>query len=274
MEALSPQQLELLIYLFVGLTLLTLAGLFIYVAVAMRRRQSRLGILPPDAEDLGIRPSFFTVGEVLALVRDRAGEPLQVRIKDAKYKSLAEVQDPRTRRQIVDAAMELIQFTGVLGGGGVALAPVEKTATWREDLRHDSDAELERARRSPDGSSQPPAAPEEVEKRFLSLLSQMGQAPAQSEKPDLVSSVQRVLRPKSGDSGAARSFVDDIDEIVQRRIGLVPALAGRGLHIRSDPTGKVFFAFEGQEYQNVEDISNLTARQVLKDAIQEWDETT
>jgi hypothetical protein len=273
MEALSPQQLELLIYLFVGLTLLTLAALLTYVVVAMRRRQRRLGILPPDAEDLGIRPSFLTVGEVLALVRDRAGEPLQVRIKDAKYKSLAEVQDPRIRRQIVDAAMELIHFTGVLGGGEVALAPVEKTGTWREDLRQDSDAELEHARRASDGSSQLSPAPEEVEKRFLSLLNQMGQAPAQPEKPDLVSSVQRALKPKAGDSGAARTFVDDIDEIVQRRIGLVPALVGRGLHIRSDPSGKVLFTFEGLEYQSVEDISNLTARQVVKDAIQEWDET-
>jgi hypothetical protein len=274
MEALSPQQLELLIYLFVGLTALTLVALFIYVAISMRRRPNRLGIISPDAEDLALRPSFLTVGEVLALVRDQVGQPLQVRIKDVKYQSLAEVEDPRTKRQILDAALELIQFTGVLGGGEVALTPVEKTETWREDLRQDSDTELERVRRSSaDGSSKSPPASEEIEKRFLSLLNQMGQAASQPEKPDLVSSVQRVLRPKPGDSRAARSFVDDIDEIVQRRIGLVPALTGRGLHVRSDPTGKVLFTFEGQEYQSVDDISNLTARQIVKDAIQEWEET-
>jgi hypothetical protein len=55
---------------------------------------------------------------------------------------------------------------------------------------------------------------------------------------------------------------------------LVPALVGRGMHVQSGPSGQVIFVFEGQEYENLEDVPNLTARQLIQDAIREWDETT
>jgi hypothetical protein len=47
---------------------------------------------------------------------------------------------------------------------------------------------------------------------------------------------------------------------------------GRGLHVRPGSGGEVLFTFEGQEYKKLDDIPNLTARQVIKEAIQEWDE--
>jgi 1,4-alpha-glucan branching enzyme len=35
----------------------------------------------------------------------------------------------------------------------------------------------------------------------------------------------------------------------------------------------VFFTFDGVRYDNVEDIPNTTARQLVQDAIKEWEET-
>ncbi len=43
--------------------------------------------------------------------------------------------------------------------------------------------------------------------------------------------------------------------------------------MRADPTGAVRFQFDGQEYQDASDIPNLTARQLIADAIKEWEET-
>jgi hypothetical protein len=210
----------------------------------------------------------------LALVREEQGAPIQVEIEGTRYRSLAEVEDPQMKRQIVDAAQELIQFTGVLGDVDL-LVSIDETESWREDLREGSQAELERAHGVPvDGQAwvQPAPAPDEVEERFLSLLSEMGQTTS-TGKPTLASAIRRGMKPKPLESGPDRTFVDDIEDIVQRRILLIPALTGRGLHVQPAPDGKVVFTFEGQVYESVDKIPNLTAREVIKDAIQEWEDT-
>jgi hypothetical protein len=55
---------------------------------------------------------------------------------------------------------------------------------------------------------------------------------------------------------------------------LIPAVAGSDIHVRPGPAGSVRFVFEGQEYENLDEIPNLTARTLIRDSIQEWDETT
>jgi len=277
MDKLDLQQLELLVYLFAGLIILVLIALVIYVVLSVRRRSAEASAALLDLDDLVVRPSLLVVGQVLALVRDEAGGPIKVEIEGTKYASLPQIQDPQIKRQVVDAALELIQFTRVLGEGGASLIPLGKTDTWREDMREGSHSVLEQTRASRAGEHAPspsPPAPAEVEERFLDLLSEMGQERSQAQKPSLTSSLQRSLKPKPRESEDPRTFVDDIEEIVQRRVQIVPALAGRGLHVRPGPGGKVLFSFEGQEYNGVDDVPNFTARQVIKDAIQEWDELT
>jgi hypothetical protein len=172
--------------------------------------------------------------------------------------------------------MELVQFTGALDDGGQGLAPLEKTQTWREDLRQGSQDELKRARTLSSAVRTEPRltpASEEVEEQFLDILAEMGQAPGQPERASIVDSIQQRLQPKLPESDEPRSFVHDIDDIVQRRIQLIPALQGRGLHVQPGPGGKVLFQFEGQEYESVDGVPNLTARQLIQDAIREWEET-
>jgi hypothetical protein len=277
MENLDLQQLEYLVYFFAALVVLVLGGLVVYVVVSVRRRSKEASAALLDIEDLVVRPSLLVVGQVLALVRDEAGGPIKVEIEGEKYASLGEIEDPKTKRQVVDSALEFIQFTGALGEGAISLVPLSETDSWREDMRQDSHAAMEETREPSRGAEARPAvspATEEVEDRFLDLLTEMGQEPASPQKPTLTSSIQRTLRPTPAQPQDPRTFVDEIEEIVQRRVQLVPALVGRGLHVRSGQGGRVIFAFEGQEYDAVDAIPNLTARQVVKDSIQEWDELT
>jgi hypothetical protein len=276
MDNLDLQQLARLLYLFVGLILVTLVGLIIYVIVANRRERAKLSKAYEDAQ-MAPRQELFTKGRILSLVRDVAGEPLQVEISGAKFRSLAEIEDPKIRRQVVSAAMEMIQFTGVLGHDVTAPAPMAKTHNWREDVREDSQAELERITTVPGDtglSAQAPAATQEVEERFLNLLSELGRASSSPERPSVISAVQQRLTSKQVAPDRHRTFVDDIEDIIQRRIQLIPALAGRDLHVEAGPGGSVQFGFEGAKYANLEEVPNLTARQLIKDAIQEWNETT
>jgi hypothetical protein len=276
MERLGIEQLEILLYSFLGLILLAVAVLIIYVIVASRRRDAEVAAAFQDADDLVVRPSLMVVGQVLALVRDEAGGPLRVEIDGVKYGSLHEVKDPTIKRQIIDAALEMIHFTGVLASGAPALSHLDETDRWREDLKHESQAELKRARapgeKADAGLSSAPAASGEVEDRFLGLLTEMGQSPTPLEKPTLTSSLQQRLRPKSPDIDEPRSLVHEIEEIVQRKVQLEPALVGRGLHVLLGQEGAVSFTFEGQGYEQVDEIPNLTARTVIQESIQEWEE--
>jgi hypothetical protein len=200
---------------------------------------------------------------------------LQVEIDDTLYSTIAQVEDVEIKRRIVTAAMELIQFTGVLGRGDLQPAQPDKTQTWREDLRQGSRSELERARSNVgQGELRPGASSKEVEDRFLNLLSEIGPVGDLPETPNLASALKHRMTLKSPEPERPRTFVDDINVIVQRRVKLIPALQGRGLHLGSGPAGKVLFLFEGQSYEQLEDIPNLTAQDLVRDSIREWDETT
>lgn len=275
---LDQQQLGLVFYLLLGAIVLVLGGLVAYVVIANRRERRRLA-QTYELESLMPRPALQVTGQILSLVRDEPGAPLHVEIGGQRYRQMDQIRDKQLRRQVVDAAMELIWFTGALGGGELAPRPIEETQSWREDLRHGSKRELQRIRIPPaPGSSE--SAPSRVTQPIGDEAARRSPSPRDAEHapplepPTLVSALQRRWAPKLPEREESHTFVDQIDDIVQRRIQLIPALANRDLHVRPGQGGVVRFVFESQEYESLDDLPNLTARQVIKEAIQEWDETT
>ncbi|MGQ9597841.1 MAG: hypothetical protein ACUVWZ_00315 [Anaerolineae bacterium] len=275
MQNLDLQKLELLFYSLLGLILVTLAALVIYVVVANRRERAKLAQQYEEAR-LAPRPTLEVTGRILSLSRDHPGGPLQVEIRGTKYRNIAEIKDAQVRRQLIAAAMELIQFTGVLGEEVAEPAPLEKTLRWREDLREGSQSELKRIYTPFPGETLSQTAPIPKEDKDLSLdrTVEMEQPPSPPERPSVIGAIRRRMTPKVSEADKPRPFVDEIEEIVQRRIQLIPALAARELHVRASPEGTVYFTFEGKEYEALDQVPNLTARQLIRDAIQEWEETT
>jgi hypothetical protein len=274
MENLGLQELGWLFIALIGLIFAVLVILIVYVVVANRRQRAKMSRVY-ETDRLTPRPILNVTGQVLSLVRDEGEPGLKVEVDGIKYRRLADIQDPQIRRQVVNAASELIRFTGVLDEATLAPASVDKTDNWREDLRLNSRDELEQIRTTPGGASaSTPPAPEKVQEQFLSLLADMGQPAPSPERPTVLSSIQQRLAPKPLPTERPRTFVHDIEDIIQRRVRLIPALAGRDLHVRLDAAGSVRFAFQGQEYEDLNDVPNMTARQLIRDAIQEWEETT
>jgi hypothetical protein len=271
MEGLDPRVLELGLYLVIGLIILTLAGLVLYVVLANKRERAKL-TEAYEVERLAPRPTLQLTGQILLLVREQPGGPLLVEVAGHRYRRMTEIQDPQMRRQVVQAVTELVHFTGALGKQESSKpAPLDKTYRWREDLREETRSELRRGPGEPAAAPSPPR--EDVEKQFLSMLSQMDSS-SPPEKATLASSIQRRLSPRAVDSETSRTFVDEIEAIVQRKIQLIPALVHRDVHVRQGAGGLVRFVFEGREYENLDDIPNMTMREVIKEAIREWDETT
>lgn len=275
MESLDLQQLEGLFFVLLGLILVVLFALIAYVVVANRRQRAKM-VRTHEGDKLVPRPARRVVGPVLSLVRDEVGGSLQVEVNGLTYGRLSEIKDPLIRRQVVEGAMELIQFTGVLEQGGATPAPVEETLGWRRDLRLNSEAELERihAIRAGQGSRrEQPVEKEKVEEQFLDLLTEMSQAPQSLERPGIMRAIQQRMRTRSTAPDDSHTFVDEIENIVQRRLSLFPALTGRDVHVGLDSDNSVCFVFEGQEYESLDDVPNLTARQLIREAIQEWEDT-
>lgn len=281
MLSLDVQQLGLVLYLLVGLIVLTLAGLAAYVVISSRRARGRLA-QTFELESVTSRPGLQATGQILSLLRQEQGGPLQVEIGGQRYLKMGEIDETQLRRQIIEATLELVQFTGVLGQGPLEPPALERTQSWREDVRQDSRQELGQIRSILDQGSSgpstlpttPPAASEELEERFLDLLASQDQAASGPERPNLASALRRRRTPKLPEVEQPEPFVDEIDRIVQRRLQLTPALAQRDLHVRLSEDGGVRFVFEGKDYDDLGSLPNLTAQQIVKDAIQEWDENT
>lgn len=273
MEALGLQQLQGLFIALLAAIAVTLAGLIGYVIHANRRQRHRM-MAAYQADRMAPRPAIRVTGQVLSLVREEVGGPLQVEIGGETYSHLAEIDDPQVRRQILGCALELIQFTGALDQGSGGAIPVDETGDWREDLRESSQLELQRIRSGASntaGASEATLAPDGVEGQFLGLLSELGHPASSPEKPTVVGALRRRRIPKIPQEDS-RSFVEDIEEIVQRKIRGVPALLDRGLHVQPGDSGLVHFVFDGTEYGSLEAIPNLTAQQLVQDAIDEWNE--
>jgi len=275
MEALDLQQLEWLLYALLAAIGIILALLIGYVLLANRRQRKKI-TAAYEADRLAPFAARRVSGQILSLVRSEVGAALGVEIGGVTYSSLAEIEDPQLKRQVIGAALELVQFTGALGQTAVAPdpAPLDATSSWREDLRESSRIELERIRAGASGSGnrlRSDQRTDRVEAQFLNLLAEMGQAPP-PEKPSVAGALRRRRQPKKPEEEGSPGFVDEIEEIVQRRLRILPALAGRDLHVRLGDGGLVSFAFEGAEYGRLEEIPNLTAQQLVRDAIAEWDE--
>ena len=274
MIALDLQQLEWLFYGLLAAIAVIVGALIAYVVIANRRQRNKM-IAAFEADRMAPRPATRVTGQILSLVRREFGGPLEVEIGGTTYSHLAQIEDPQMRRQVVGSALELIQFTGALEQAAGTPALAYESSTWREDLRESSQAELERIQSRmalKRDRSDRPHAPDEVEEQFLNLLTEMGHPAPAPEKPSVMGALRRRRVPKIPEKEDPRSFVDDIEEIVQRKLHRAPALAGRGLHVRPGEDGSVRFLFDGREYGSLEEMPNLTAQQLVQDAIDEWDE--
>lgn len=284
MQAIKLGQLELLMFLFIGLTLLVLLGLAIYISSAQRRkRQAALQPRPqpaqaPKSDAETPLPSSYTGAQPsLSLFHDPQGGSIRVEIEGVVYSTMADVADPDLKRKIIGLTMELIQFVGVLKAQPPSLVSMDKTQTWREDLRSGSQAARAQAESTrtvfAQASPEPRVAPD-VEERFLADLAAGGQGQPAVQKPSMMRSIQHSLRPKSIASEGAQGFVQDIEEIVQGRVRETPGLFPGGLHVQTGLDKRVVFVFDGQEYASVDEIPSQMAQDVIHTAIREWEART
>jgi len=225
--------------------------------------------------EVGRRASAAPV-EVLRLLRDRVTGALIVEVEEQKYRKLSEIKDGRIGRQVLQAAADLVRFTEVL-------KPRERPASRQPAPPAPSTLALKVA---PSLEKEPPVprtpAPPSVEREFLQSLSQQGQLRLEEEEPKPSLSpieffrrgfaARRAARLQGG-TPAPRSFVEEIEEILQRFVRTYPSFIGKEVHVGTGPGGGIRIQVENDFYDTPDDIPDPEIRGIIKAAIQEWEKS-
>jgi len=224
--------------------------------------------------EVGRRASAAPV-EVLCLLRDRVTGALIVEVEEEKYRKLSEIKDGRVGRRVLQAAADLVRFTEVLQARGQTTAqqplpPAPSTLALKIAPSLEKEPSVPRT-----------PAPPSVEKEFLQSLSRPRRPEEkESPKPSLSPieffrrgfAARRAARLQSA-TPAPRSFVKEIEEILQRFIRTYPSFIGKKVHVSTGPDGGIRIQVENEFYDTPDDIPDPEIRGIIKAAIQEWEKS-
>jgi hypothetical protein len=68
------------------------------------------------------------------------------------------------------------------------------------------------------------------------------------------------------------SIAEQIQEVLQRKLEQTPGFTGRSIHIRPSLHGGVRIEVDGRFYEGVGEVDDDAVRQLLQDAVREWEE--
>jgi hypothetical protein len=67
------------------------------------------------------------------------------------------------------------------------------------------------------------------------------------------------------------NLTDNIDRIVQQKLRERPDLAGRRVRLATGRDGELRIYVDSDVFEAVSDITDLTVREIIRDAIREWE---
>jgi hypothetical protein len=82
-----------------------------------------------------------------------------------------------------------------------------------------------------------------------------------------------LIRTPSVPGRAPHTFVDVVNQIVQRRLAALPetaALKDRSIRLRSHPTGSMEIIVDGTHHRELSDITEPEVRELIQEAVDDW----
>ena len=183
--------------------------------------------------------------EVMRVYRDLADGSLIVDIAGRRYRHVSEIDDPETARRLVGNVHALAAIAGI--SGGVGAPPIAASAPRTEP---------------PPQAATPPPDP--------FLAERLQKPPDEPEKP-----VRRGLfgqrKDKLPPMPEPKSFVEQIEELLQFRLATTPELAHRAIHISPGLGDGVVVEVDGAFYDGVGEIPDEQVRTFVQATIREWE---
>ncbi len=282
----SPTTLLCLFLFFVGCFLAVLFWLFRAVIVGRRKQAESADEPLPAAPQITPSPQprpgpatsnpagpRSTIGqpptltqlthrrEVMRILRDPATGALSIEIEGREYRRLAEVGDEQTGRTILQVITDLLSFTSGLR----APTPTPVTAPPPEAARSAIPPR-------PVASRTPPAPPPAPAVLPTTLPPVEPALPEEKPVPlSITDFFRRGFRQPPPKPVTTRSFIDEIEDILQRRLLETPLPGGQEMHVRTGPDGALQILLRGRLYNTPDEITDPAAREIIKAAVREWE---
>lgn len=213
-------------------------------------------------------------GEVMRVLRDEISGSLIIEVDGQRYHRLADIRDGRVGRRVLWAIADLLRFAEE-----VPLEAVAKSAPPAKAVAVPSVLPTETVTAAPPPAPAPMPSTEmpskevssKTEDEFLRRLSEEGRAEAKAARPARTGLFRRREAQPSPEPAQDRTFVDDIEDILQKFIkeSVVPVDSSAHVHAGSD--GMIEIEVGGQNYDSLDDVPDPIVRGLIKAAVEEWE---
>jgi hypothetical protein len=280
----SPEVLlTILVLLIIGI-LVILMWLVNYIAGASVKKKSKgkrpsvqFALEPsepsPTAGDTKERRSL-PMGEkaIMRVLRDEDTGAIIVEVEGNRYRRLTEIRDSRIGNQVLEAIADLIKFTGGIVRGQWAatsvstLVPIEERPPQPQVVEPISPPRA--VAEEPHGSDE--------EEAFLRRLRegdlQVSTTPPEEAQPSIMGFIRR-RKPQAAaeGTGAGGTFIDEIEEILQRMISTAPIPLDKEVHVGTDPDGGLQIQIGGRYFSSADEVPDPAIRDLIKAAVKEWE---
>ena len=205
-----------------------------------------------------VRTSTGERFEVMRILRRGTRGDLVVEIEGREYNRLMEIDDGALGRRVLLAIQELVTFAGEYGQRPLP-----------EMQKHNGTAEERLEQETPLNAKQD------------EFLSQLTDAKSEDEvelpKSGLVEYWRRGFRRSERQAAAKaaeeapKSFIDEIEEMLQLRIASRPDLGSHSVHFKSTLSGELRIEVDGGFYETIDDVPYPEIRSLLKATITAWE---
>ena len=221
---------------------------------------------PGDAKERRSLP--MREREIMRVLRDEDTGAIIVEIEGNRYRRLMEIRDGRIGNQVLEAIADLIKFTGGIVRGQWAATPVP---TWE---RPPQPQVVEPASPQWAVTAEPPASDEG--EAFLHRLRegdlQVGKTPAREARPGIMGFIRRRKPQVAAEgTGAGGTFIDEIEEILQRMISTAPMPLNEEVHVGTGPDGGLQIQVGGRYFSSADEVPDPAIRDLIKAAVKEWE---
>jgi hypothetical protein len=223
---------------------------------------------PEDLPQTGPIAQSVAPVEMMRLLREPQTGQLIVEVAGQRYTKLAEIKDKGVGQYVLKIAAHLLAFTN-----GVIVTDIGMKSVYTPNKRL-SQLPLPLTGATPipatPSPSPQPASLKKAPPPSLRSISPLRTPPPAPAKRGLFGiGANKPATPV--EAAPPLNLAGEIDEIVQRRLGDSPLAETTRIVITSDPEGGLVIWVNDQTYHSSDDITDSTVRNLIKDAIKEWE---
>ena len=210
--------------------------------------------------------------EIMRVLRDEDAGAIVVEVEGRQYRQLVEIRDGRTGNQVLRAIADLVRFTGgIVRGQWAATSAPTSVPTGK---RPPQPRVVEPVSPPQAVAVEPPAS--DAEEAFLRRLREgdlkVGETSARGARSGLMGFIRRRKPQVAAEgTGAGGTFIDEIEEILQRMISTAPAPLGKEVHVRTGPDGGLQIEVGMRHFSSPDEVPDPTIRDLIKAAVKEWE---